>query len=157
MAHHKMNDTSQNLTLPLISSRYCFAQAGSIAAILHPAMGHKGRLDLKVCCTLRSFQQLPSFAVFVEAASAAAMRRDAETDDGIEGLDGNNVPSFVRNDIGGQEINIGGGIAAFYPAAGGSGDAVGSAIDNRDRFHLHPQEAGASIHDEIVAGIVAEG
>ena len=102
-------------------------------------------------------QEAPGFAIFFKPAIAAAMRRDAETDDGIEGLDGNDVPSFVRNDIGGQEINIGGGIASFYPAAGGSADAVGSAIDNRDRFHLHPKKAGASIHDEIVAGIVAEG
>src|SRR5438874_9050356 len=98
-------------------------------ALLHPLSG----------------QELPGFAIFFEAAVAAAMGRDAETDDGIEGLDGNDVPSFVRNDIGGKEVNVGRGVSAFYPAAGGSGDAVGSAVDNRDRFHLHPQEASASI------------
>src|SRR5437762_919788 len=85
------------------------------------------------------------------------MRREAESNNGIEGLNRNDVPSVAGNNVSGQEIDVGGGIAAFYPAAGGSGDAVAGTSHDGDGFHLYAVEAGTGIHDEIVAGIVAEG
>ena len=85
------------------------------------------------------------------------MRREAESNKGIEGLNRNDVPSVAGNNVSGQEIDVGGCVAMFYAAAGRSGDAIGVAIDDGDGFYLYAEEAGAGIHDEIVAGIVAEG
>src|SRR5438552_5792447 len=104
-----------------------------------------------------SNQKAPGFAIFFKPAVAAAMRREAESNKGIEGLNRNDVPSVAGNNVSGQEIDVGGCVAMFYAAAGRSGDAIGVAIDDGDGFYLYAEEAGTGIHDEIVAGTVAEG
>src|SRR4051812_35722664 len=85
------------------------------------------------------------------------MRRDTQSDDRSKGLHRDDVPSLVRDNVSSQEIDIGNRVAAFYSAAGGGGDAVGVALDDGGRFHLHAEEARAGVHDEIITGALAIG
>lgn len=82
--------------------------------------------------------------------------------------DRDDVPDIFRDDVEGEEVDLGGEVGASRRLAGGSaGDGVaevgaGSAAWFHGREHdggldLHPLEASAVLDDEVVAGGVAPG
>src|SRR5437016_13790704 len=83
------------------------------------------------------------------------MRSDVQAHDPIESADGNDVPGVTRDNVGGEESDLRGGVSAFEAAAAGGSDAVIVAAHHGDRFDLHAKQARAGIDHEIVASGVA--
>jgi hypothetical protein len=61
----------------------------------------------------------------------------------------------VRNDISGEQVNLGGGVAAFAGAAVAGADAVSAAMSDGNRLDLNAGDATAAIDDEVVRSAFA--
>ena len=99
---------------------------------------------------------MPSFAIFFEATVAAAMRSDVQADDGVEGSYGNDVPGIFRNDVSGKKVYLARSVGLLLTTTARCGYPVVGTMGDGDGLHLHPQEAGAGVNDEIVARVIAK-
>jgi len=74
---------------------------------------------------------------------------------GVGGGEGEDVPDVDGDDIGGEEVDLGGGVggAVVVEAA-----AVGVFLASLEgAFYLHPQELALVVDDEVVGGVVSAG
>ena len=112
---------------------------------------------------------MPGFAVLVEvvgavgAASAcgAGVGEEGEAKGIAEGLDGDDVPEFFGDDVGGEDVDFVGRVgtlgAILLPGMGHEGVAVASGDLVAGGFDLDAPEAVAGVEDEVVAVAVSPG
>lgn len=102
-----------------------------------------------------SLQQVPGFAVSLEAASGARLEPDAPG--GGKCGYGEDVPDVLGSDVGGEQVDLAGGEDAVGALAEHAGDLVAALDVAGDGTDLDTVQAGACIHNDIVLGVVPIG
>ena len=115
-------------------------------------------------CQFQSFQvsnfsgqQVPGLAEGLEGASARAMRADADGLASAQSAQRDDVPGVLRDDAGGDEIELARRVAALAAVAAGSLDLIEAILRYEHRFDLHAEEALAVVHNEVVGAVLAVG
>ncbi len=100
-------------------------------------------------------QQMPRFLVTSVLGGLQVRRQDDTTRALACHFDWNDVPDIFRDDVGGYEINF---VLCIRLLPACAEMAIVRFIHLRSsRFHLHPQEASALLHHEVVACAVSPG
>jgi hypothetical protein len=105
-------------------------------------------------------QEVPGFAVLFPAGSFAIdIGIEAEAFAGRKGFDGQDVPDVEGDDVGGEDVDVVGGVGDFalsVDAVAGL-HVVAAGAQDFGALELHAPEAGAGVEDEVVALAVSPG
>ena len=101
-------------------------------------------------------QQMPRFLIPRMLGRLLQVRRQDDTTRALAcHFDWDDVPDIFRDDVGGYEINF---VLCIRLLPACAEMAIVRFIHLRSsRFHLHPQEASAGLHHEVVACAVSPG
>ena len=104
-------------------------------------------------------EEVPGFAELFEAGTAAvSLGIEAERHAGGQDRDGDYVPEVEGDNVGDEEIDVGGGVVGFAGLVGVHGlDIVTSRAQIGGAFDLNAPEALAVVEDEVVALAVSPG
>jgi len=103
---------------------------------------------------------VPGFAVlFPAGALAGDVGVKTQAFVGGEGFDGQDVPDVEGDDVGGQEVDVVGGVRDFALAVDAVDglNVVAAGTEDFGAFQLYAQEAGTGVEDEVVALAVSPG
>src|SRR5438874_2150976 len=89
---------------------------------------------------LRLLEEVPGFAVLLEAGRASAdvaLGIETEAGAGGKGVGGNNVPEIEREDVGDEDVDVCAGVVAFFLLVGVGGlDLVSVGVEGLGAFDL---------------------
>ena len=106
-------------------------------------------------------EEVPGFVELFEAGTASAdvaFGIEAEAGAFGEGVGGDYVPEVEREDVGDEDVDVGGGVVAFFLLVGVGGlDLVSVGVEGFGAFDLDAPGARAGVEDEVVALAVAPG
>lgn len=106
-------------------------------------------------------EEAPGFAVLLEAGLASAdvaFGIEAQAGAGGEGVGGDYVPEIEGEDVGDEDVDVGGGVVAFLLAVTVSGlDRVSVGVERLGALDLDAPGTRAGVEDEVVTLAVAPG
>jgi len=104
-------------------------------------------------------QQMPGFAIFLEAGggAAGAERVEIQCQAAADLFGRDQVPDSETADEGGEEVDVSGGVGCNVPiAAPVAANGEGMVAVKRGGLHLDAPDTGASVHHDIVVFVVTE-